>query len=240
MTFCIAIKVRDGVVALADTMIVRGSEQSTKEKLSELRFQGQSLFTMTSGLRSVRDKAIRYLDAGLNSKEANKIDQLYQIANLYGEQLRRVKGEDGDALQSTNHKFNSHGIIGGQLAADPEPQLFYIYPEGNWVEATVDSPYFTIGRTYYSKPLLDRLLSYESSLQSAIALAFLAFNDTQSSVTDVGFPVDLAVYDAETGQSSFRRFEKVELAETADYWADALQISLEAMPLPWAEPLLKR
>jgi putative proteasome-type protease len=67
MTFCIGIQVRDGIVALADTRIVRGSEQTSKLKLAEFPFGDRSLFTMTSGLRSVRDKTIRYLDESLQT-----------------------------------------------------------------------------------------------------------------------------------------------------------------------------
>ena len=79
------------------------------------------------------------------------------------------------------------------FTADESPQLFYVYPEGNWVEVAFDSPYFMIGRSYYGKPILDRLLTNETSLSSAVALALLAFDATSTSVTDVGYPIDVAV-----------------------------------------------
>ena len=97
MTFCVGIQVEDGLIALADTQIVRGSEQHNKGKLAVLQHQNESFYLMTSGLRSVRDKAVIYLEEEIKKFEGT-LDRLYQIANLFGEQLRRVKLEDGPSL----------------------------------------------------------------------------------------------------------------------------------------------
>lgn len=237
MTFCVGIKVREGIVALADTRITRGSEQVNKQKLAQFVHDGQSLFTMTSGLRSVRDKTLTYLDETLRGN-SHSIDRLYQFVNLFGEQLRRVKVEDGPSLAATNHAFNLNSVIGGQLSADVEPQLFYVYPEGNWVECNIDSPYFMIGRTYYGKPILDRLLRYDTPLSAAVALAFLAFDATNTSVTDVGYPVDLAVLSASDGSPRYQRFEENDLAETSKWWTQTLTQSLASMPMSWAANLV--
>lgn len=236
MTFCVGIKVREGVVALADTRIVRGSEQVNKQKLAEFVHNDQSLFTMTSGLRSVRDKTLTYVDESLRAG-LDPIDRLYQFVNLFGDQLRRVKAEDGPSLASTNHAFNLNAIIGGRLAADVEPQLFYVYPEGNWVESNMDSPYFMIGRTYYGKPILDRLLTSDTPLQSAIALAFLAFDATHASVTDVGYPIDLAVLACGHRSPRYQRFTEQELSDTSQWWTETLSQSLANMPMWWANEL---
>ena len=238
MTFCVGIKVAEGIVALADTRIVKGSEQVNKQKLAEFQHAGQSLFTMTSGLRSVRDKTITYVDETLRNEE-NTRDRLYQFVNLFGDQLRRVKIEDGPSLEATNHSFNLHAIIGGRLIADNSPQLFYVYPEGNWVEAAVDSPYFMIGRTYYGKPILDRLLRYGTPLSSAVALAFLAFDATRTSVTDVDYPVDVAVVANHETSPRFQRFSEAELAPVAAQWTQALTHSLAQLPMQWAANLIQ-
>lgn len=236
MTFCIGIKVREGIVALADTRIVRGSEQSNKQKLAEFQLNGQSLFTMTSGLRSVRDKAITYLDESLR-QDSQDIDRLYKLVNRFGEQLRRVKSEDGAALQSTNHSFNSHAIIGGRLAGDVGPQLYYVFPEGNWIEASPDAPYFVIGRTSYGKPILDRLLTYQTPLRLALGLAFLAFDATRTSVTDVDYPIDVAVLAEHAALPSLRRYTEADLAITTAWWRDALSRALSELPSDWLSDL---
>ncbi|GAA5507681.1 proteasome-type protease [Novipirellula caenicola] len=237
MTFCIGIQVRDGIVALADTRITRGSEQVNKQKLAEFQHGDASLFTMTSGLRSVRDKTLIYVEETLRQGQT-PVDRLYQFANLFGEQLRRVRNEDGPSLSSTGHTFNMHAIIGGCLLADQSPQLFYVYPEGNWVEAAMDSPYFMIGRTYYGKPILDRLLNYETSLRSAVALALLAFDATRTSVTDVDYPIDVAVIPNHSRHPQFQRFTESDLAETTQWWSEVLTHSLASMPMRWADSLL--
>ncbi len=239
MTFCIGIKVNEGIVALADTQIVRGSEQVNKQKLAQFQHAGQTLFTMTSGLRSIRDKTLTYVDEVLRT-ENHTYDRLYQFVNLFGDQLRRVKAEDGPSLQATNHTFNLHAIIGGKLASDQTPQLFYVYPEGNWVEAAFDSPYFIIGRTYYGKPILDRLLTYDTSLQAAVALALLAFDATRTSVTDVDYPIDVAVLGNTDPVPRFGRFSEFDLAETSRQWTESLVQSLNNLPMQWAANLLNR
>lgn len=237
MTFCVGMKVRGGVVALADTRITRGAEQINKQKLAEMLHGDRSIFTMTSGLRSVRDKTLIYVDERLR-QDGLEFDRLYELVNLFGDQLRRVKEEDGDALAATGHKFNLNGIIGGMLPGDTEPQLFYVYPEGNWVEAAEDSPYFLIGRTYYGRPILDRLLTYESSLSEAISLCLLAFDATSESVNDVDYPIDMAVMPSGGGTPVFRRFTQSDLSEVTQWWNETLRESLQQMPMQWAQELL--
>ncbi|CAA6805598.1 MAG: Proteasome-type protease [uncultured Thiotrichaceae bacterium] len=236
MTFCIGIKVNEGIVALADTRIVRGHEQSTKQKLFEFKHAERSLFTTTSGLRSVRDKTMTYVEETLHN-HATTYDYFYQFANLFGEQLRRVKLEDGPALAATHHSFNLNAIIGGQLSADQEPKLFYVFPEGNWVESTPDTPYFMVGRTYYAKPLLDLLLRKDTSLRSAVTLALLAFEATQTSVTDVGYPVDVMVLPNGGSASSFQRYNETDVKYMTDNWKASLDQTLLNLPMDWASPL---
>ena len=155
MTFCLGMKVQQGLVALADTQIVKGSERLSKIKITLVKHGTRPLFIMTSGLRSVRDKTVIYLAEQLKA-QSSAYKRLYQVANAFGEQWRQVWHEDAAALTQSGLMFNLHAIIGGQLDADPEPTLFYIYPEGNWIEAAADTLHFVIGRTPYSKPILDQ------------------------------------------------------------------------------------
>lgn len=236
MTFCIGICVREGVVALADSRIVVGSIQNNKHKLAELPHANGSLFTMTSGLRSVRDKALTYLREKLD-QDSVPVDRTYKIANAFGDQIRRVRLEDEESLIAGGLRINSHAIIGGQLTKDKAPQLYYVYPEGNWIESAVDSPYFIIGRTSYGKPILDRLLDFETPIRRALALALLAFDATRTSVTDVDGPIDVAVLRSDTSTMTMRRFEDSDFAESTRWWNNALKESLNAMPTPWIDDL---
>lgn len=232
MTFCVGLQVEEGIVALADTQIVRGSEQVNKNKLALLQHGDRSLFTMTSGLRSVRDKTVCYVEETLR-EDPPPMSRLYQFANLFGSQLRRVKQEDGPSLAESGTAFNLHAIIGGCLPDDERPELFYVYPEGNWVEGAVDSPYFVIGRTYYGKPLLDRLLTYQTPIESAVVLAVLAFDATRSSVTDVDFPIDIAVMRVGDREPRFARFTEADLSDAMAWWSRRLVDSLAEIPADW-------
>jgi putative proteasome-type protease len=237
MTFCAGIRVRDGIVAIADTQIVRGSEQASKQKLTAVIHADDSLFVMTSGLRSIRDKTLIYLDETLRKNPP--YDRLYKVVNLFGESLRRVREEDGDSLAASGMLFNTHAIIGGCLADDDSPQMFYVYPEGNWIEASTDTPYFLIGRTSYGKPILDRLLTYDSSLEAAVSLALLAFDATRTSVTDVDCPIDIAVAPNHSRQAKIIRFTQQDIEATTQWWSQTLRDAIPQMPMTWAEKLFQ-
>jgi putative proteasome-type protease len=237
MTFCLGMKVHQGLVALADTQIVKGSERLSKIKITLVNHGAQQLFIMTSGLRSVRDKTVLYLEEALSSHVA-PYERLYQVANAFGEQLRRVWHEDAEALTRSGLLFNLHAILGGQLSTDPEPTMFYIYPEGNWIETAADTPYFVLGRTPYSKPLLDRFLSIDTTLGVAVGLAYLAFDATRMSVTDVDFPLDMLVFDAARHRVNQHRLTAEMLATTREWWQQRLHAALEELPMAWAAPLL--
>jgi putative proteasome-type protease len=235
MTFCVGVRVREGLVGLADTQIVKGGEVSSKAKLSLHEHGGHPFFVMTSGLRSVRDKVVLRLEDALGTL-GEPLARLHEVATAFGDELRNVRDEDGPSLEASGLRFNLHGIIGGQLTEDDEPALFMIYPEGNWVIATDDSPSFIIGRTAYGKPILDRLLTPATTVPSAIALAYLAFDATRASVVDVEFPIDVVVMS--DGVLRHERFEPDDLAAAHDSWQHHLQDALAALPLEWAAALL--
>jgi putative proteasome-type protease len=235
MTFCVVLRVREGVVALADTQVVRGDERSSKAKLSMLRHGGGTAFVMTSGLRSIRDKVVLRLEDELATM-AQPHRRMHELVTAYGQQLRRVRREDSADLAAGGLSFNTHTIIGGRLAGDSEPEVFLVYPEGNWITATPDLPYFMIGRTSYGKPILDRLATGSTPLRQAIALAYLAFDATQASVVDVDFPIDVVTMTS-AGRVRQRRYVTGDLAEAHDYWRDRLAEALGAIPMGWAAEL---
>ena len=235
MTFCIGVRVREGLVALADTQIVRGEQISSKAKLSQFAQGDRSAFLMTSGLRSVRDKTVMQLEDALVGQPP--FARVHQLASAFGNELKRVRGEDEQALKAGGLSFNLHAILGGQLERDAEPVLFQVFPEGNWVDATPDSPYFIIGRTSYGKPLLDRLLRYDTPLDQALALAYLAFDATRASVVDVDFPIDVMVLHAGSQALHRSRFSAAELGTAHAWWHERLRSALAAFPMDWSKRL---
>lgn len=237
MTFCIGIRVDDGIVALSDTRVLRGNEISTKSKLSMLVDGDGEAVVMTSGLRSIRDKVVARLEDELRAA-ASPHRRMHQLATAYGEVLRDVRAEDEEALRSAGLNFNSHAILAGQFVDDDEPVLLHVYPEGNWVEATDDAPYVIVGRASSGKPILDRLLTVETPLDQAIALAYVAFDATRASASDVDFPVDAAVLARDHQRFVSRRYTSDDLGKVHDAWLAGLRASLDALPTEWSALLL--
>lgn len=235
MTFCIGVRVQEGLIALADTQIVRGEQISSKAKLSEFSQGEHSAFLMTSGLRSVRDKTVMRLEDRL--VDAPPFSRVHQLASAFGNELKSVREEDEQALKAGGLSFNLHAILGGQFEKDPEPVLFQVFPEGNWVDATPDSPYFIIGRTSYGKPILDRLLRHDTPLDQALALAYLAFDATRASVVDVDFPIDVIVLRTGSPVLHRSRFTAAELGRVHDWWHDRLKSALDGFPMEWSRRL---
>ena len=136
MTFCIGMNLKQGLIGLSDTLIITGNESINARKTT-IHYSGEHpFFLMTSGLRSVRDKALTYFDEYLKDTD-ERYDKLYKAVNAFADQLRRVKKEDNEGLEDTGLNFNLYSIFGGQLENDESPKLFLLYPQGNWVEVGV-------------------------------------------------------------------------------------------------------
>ena len=144
MTFCLGITVEDGLVGIADTRLTSGTELISAHKASTYEIEDGALFIMTSGLRSVRDKALTYFEEQLDSQEKS-FDKLYKVANALAIHIRAVAKEDKEALEESGLHFNIHALMGGQCKNDKEHKLFQIYPQGNWVEVGDSTPYHIIG-----------------------------------------------------------------------------------------------
>jgi len=237
MTFAVGIRVREGLVALADTQIVGGGERSLKAKLALIEHLDRPVFVMASGLRSVRDKVVLRVQDDLAARP-QPFARLHELATAFGEHLRRVHDEDGPALRASGLTFNSHAVIGGQLSEDRQPELFHVYPEGNWVVATEDAPFFVIGRSAYGKPILDRLLQYETSIDLAATVAYLAFDATRACVVDVDYPIDVLIGDEST--PTVRRYQATDLEAADAYWNERLHAALTQFPLRWSTPTTMR
>ena len=237
MTFCVAMKVKDGLVALADTRITSGTEQITGKKVSIHQNGAHSLFLMTSGLRSARDKALTYFEEKLE-KDAPTFDRLYKAVNVFAEQIRRVWNEDKAALEARGYNFNLFSLMGGQFSNDSEHKLYLIYPEGNWVEVTEGTPYYAIGESSYGKPLMDRAFHYNSSMELAMKVGYLAFEATRSSATDVDFPIDLILYRRDTYKMLETRYEREDLKTVTDWWTKRVRETVELCPSEWTQASL--
>lgn len=238
MTFCLGIKVHDGLIGMADTRITSGTERITSRKISLHQHGQHTIFIMTSGLRSVRDKAVVYFEESIEeNKTSNK---MYKAVNAFAGQVRRVAAEDKEVLHDSGFYFNLHALVGGQLEDDREHKLFMIYPQGNWVEVDYSTPYYIIGESCYGKPILDRALHYNSDLRYALVVGLLAFNATLTSATDVALPIDVVAYRRDTYELVEARYDEETLREVFQKWNELVVHAVDQMPTDWTNRIMSQ
>lgn len=236
MTYCLGIKLKEGFVGISDTRITSGSETTKAKKVFTVNKEKHSFFIMTSGLRSVRDKAITYFNEIIEENDET-YNKLYKAVNAFAEQVRRAAREDKESLKEAGLHFNLNAIVGGQLQDDDEHKLYLLYPEGNWVEISEGSPFVIIGNNGYGKPILDRAIKYDSSLKFALKAGFLSFDATRISANDVDYPIDVVYYTKDSFNIIEKRYKKDELQKLSKLWSRALSESIRSLPENWMEKL---
>src|SRR6202795_792363 len=117
---------------------------------------------------------------------------MFNVARVVGDALREIHARDAEMLKEQGHEFNATFILGGQIYGE-EPRLFHIYSAGNFIESSVDTPYFQIGESKYGKPIIDRVISRSSSLAQAAKCVLVSMDSTIRSNLTVGAPLDLAI-----------------------------------------------
>lgn len=239
MTYCLGIAIEDGLIALSDGRITSGTEVSQAKKQVLLGPPGAQFVAMTSGLRSLRDKTLAYLKRDMAETRPEGFRGMLEAVMAYAKALRCVAEEDRDALQISDLPFNLHAIIGGQLGTDTDPSMFLVYPEGNWIELEPRTPYLSIGATGYGKPILDRALSFDKPMRTALNTAYLSFDSTRFSASNVGFPVDISVYLRRDKTWHTARYDYDEVREQREWWNSNLTDLASRLPDgPWLADLL--
>jgi len=238
MTYCLAIKLKTGFIGIADTRITSGHETTTAKKVFVENKSNHTFFIMTSGLRSVRDKAMTYFKETIEEEDQN-FNKMYKVANAFAQQIKRVALEDKQALSSAGLNFNLYSIVGGQLQDDDEHKVFLLYPEGNWVEISEGTPFVIIGNSGYGKPILNRVMKHESSLKFALKAGILSFDATRISANDVDFPIDVIYYEKDSFNIIEKRYKKDELSKVTKLWNKNLSENIANMPDTWMDKILE-
>jgi len=238
MTFCLGIRVEEGLLGLSDTRVTAGHEYIKAKKMCTYSLPEGKFFFMSSGLRSVRDKVVTYFNHYLEERD-DQYDNLYQVANALSDLIKRISKEDKEFLEANGTSFTAHLLLGGKLKKDKIHHLYQIYSEGNWVEIGPGTPYHIIGETGYGKPVLDRTLKYNDDLSFAMKVAFLAFDSTRISAADVGLPIDVVIW-RHDGTMEEQRFEIEDFHALSTNWQERLRASIDNMPGEFIDPLLEK
>ncbi|MBI2192682.1 MAG: peptidase [Planctomycetes bacterium] len=234
MTFCLGMKIHDGLIGIADTRVTSGTEYITARKVTIYEKQRHPMFLMTSGLRAARDKALTYFEEVI-AERPQPFDRLYKAVNAFAEQIRRVAQEDRAALTESGLQFDIRCLAGGQLEKDPEHKLYLLYPEGNWVEIGQGTPYHIMGESGYGKPILVRTLKYQDSMRHALKVGYLAFDSTRISAADVDFPIDVVLYARDSYRILEHRYDKDDFKDISNWWQEQLRQSVHELPSQWMD-----
>ncbi len=205
MTYCVGMLLDEGLVMAADTRTNAGLDSVGKfKKLHCWTNTGKSVFTLlTAGNLAVTQAVVSLLCEHVSNTKAKDPDNLFaaktmfQAARIVGRAIRAVRKIDGEALGAKGEAFSSSFIFGGQIGKE-SPRLFQIYSEGNFIEATPDTPFFQIGEHKYGKPILDRVARNEMKLGDAAKMVLLSFDSTLRSNLSVGLPIDMLTYETDT------------------------------------------
>ena len=234
MTFCLGITVQDGLVGLADTRVLSGTESLMAKKVATYEGPGFSFFILNSGLRSLRDKVLLCFEEAFARRSESR-DRLYKVVNLYAAQVRRIAEEDAAALRESDLRFNIFTLIGGQTSGDSSHRLFMVYPEGNWVEVSEDTPYQIIGNSGFGKPILERSLARTDPLLYAFKLGVLAFDATRLCAADVDFPIDVLLYKRGSLKLVEHRYHRDDLRQISNWWQERMRCAVDELPSSWVE-----
>lgn len=213
MTYCVATMIDAGIVFASDSRTNAGVDNiSTFRKMRTFERTGdRALVLVNSGNLAVTQATINHLEQAIrHNTEPNlmSVFSMYDVAELIGSALREVRHRDGPFLMENNVDGSANFLIGGQIAGEHQ-RLFMVYAEGNFIEATPETPYFQIGETKYGKPIIDRVITAETSMDDAIKCVLVSFDSTMRSNLSVGMPIDLACYNRESLQlGHLRRFDE--------------------------------
>lgn len=197
MTYCVAMRLAEGLVFASDSRTNAGFDQiSTFRKMHVFEQAGErGLVLLSAGNLATSQSVISLLErrAGTDATNVLNTSSMFETAEIVGQTMREVIRRDNPDGKLGHVDFSCSLILGGQIKGE-EPRLFNIYPEGNFIEATEETPYFQIGESKYGKPIIDRVVNYRTSLERAYQCALISFDSTMKSNLSVGMPLDIAIY----------------------------------------------
>lgn len=129
---------------------------------------------------------------------------MFDTAILVSDAMREIDLRDGEHLAQAGGGFNASFIMGGQIHGEP-PRLFRIYAEGNFIEASTETPFIQTGETKYGKPIIDRVITRSTTLADAAKCVLVSFDSTMRSNLSVGMPIDMICYKPDALEIQMRR-----------------------------------
>jgi putative proteasome-type protease len=239
MTYCVGMKLDAGLVFMSDTRTNAGVDNvSTFRKMYTWSRPGERILVlMCSGNLATTQAVVSLLDEmtkAVADRHPSILEtpSMFQTARLIGDTVKEVITSAAPAGQKADSAFNASFILGGQIRGG-EPRLFQIYPEGNFIESSADTPFFQIGEHKYGKPILVRAYDPKMTFADAAKLLFVSFDSTLKSNLSVGMPFDMQFYDKDSLQvGTQRRIDRDDpyYRAISEGWSQALKNAFASLP----------
>lgn len=239
MTYCVALRLNSGLVFMSDTRTNAGVDNiSVFRKMFSWSVPGDRHITiMTAGNLATTQMVVSVLEERMKAQEDRspsilKAPTMFQVARMVGQTLREAVRSNAIGEQEADAAFSATMIVGGQIQGG-EPQLYLVYPEGNFLEASSDTPFFQIGETKYGKPIIVRAFDPEMSMADAVKLLMVSFDSTIKANLSVGLPLDLQTYKTDTYEASEQRRiapDDAYFNTISSAWGDALKSAFSSLP----------
>ena len=239
MTYCVGMMLHSGLVFMSDTRTNAGLDNiSTFKKMKIWNEPGDRVLTlMSAGNLATTQAVVSLLDERSKLPEDRepslmKAPSMFRAACMVGDTLREVIKDLKEGGQRADASFDATLMLGGQIAGSP-PRLFLIYPEGNFIEAGEDTPFFQIGEIKYGRPILVRAYDPDLTFASALKLLLVSFDSTLKANLSVGAPLDYFCY--KTDSFEVRHIGRVEadnkqFQTISTQWGNALKQALDTLP----------
>lgn len=197
MTYCVGMLLKEGLLFASDSRTNAGVDHIASFRKMHLFQDGESrkVSIVTAGNLATTQSVISQLQKQIKQEDENimSLSSLYDVATLVGKTVRSVIKRDSGQEAQSNIDYSCSLIVGGQIQGEA-PRLFNIYTQGNFIEATLDTPYFQIGESKYGKPILDRVINSETPLSQAVKCTLISFDSTIRSNISVGLPIDVVLH----------------------------------------------
>src|SRR5579871_4623111 len=216
MTYCVGLKLKAGLVLLSDTRTNAGIDNIARfRKMFVFEQPGERVVALmaagnlgiTQGVITKLDAAIRAgrFDTGIES--ILNCETMYRAAQIVGDAMREIQKRDRADIEAQGSAADATIIMAGQRRGG-ELRLFLIYSAGNFIEAGEDTPYMQIGEHKYGKPILDRVIKPQTTIEEAVKAALVSMDSTLRSNLSVGMPLDLCVIEAGAFRARILRIEQ--------------------------------
>jgi len=241
MTYCVGVLLDGGMVFASDSRTNAGVDHvSSFRKMTVYeRPADRVIVILSSGNLSVTQNALTLLEQqskrGEGAPNIWSAPSLFDVATMLGDCLREVKRRDAPYLTQNNIDASANFVVGGQLKGEHQ-RLFMLYQEGNFIEATPETPFFQVGETKYGKPIIDRVVKRSTSVIDATKCVLISFDSTMRSNVSVGLPIDLVTYARDSLRVQLQR----RIGETDPYftmihhqWGEGLRRVFAQLPDPY-------